>query len=448
MTHPSDERLFDVVLNERREPSRDDAVVREHLSKCPKCAARAEAFSSLSHGLAKAHAGLDRGHEAGRRRLMAALAADADRAVSVVQRSSWKGFLVNRRTWFAGAAAAGLALLFGILVPIADSPSAFAQMTEKLRTITSYRCTITSNDPTDAGLAKLFWAAPGSFRSESYKDGKLTELQISPAGKPGIELDYENKTFRRLDAAMGVTARIMMLGELAKYSGQADRKLEPKQIGGKQAPGFEVAVDKVDPDFSEGKVRVWIDPATQLPAEVELVLNQGQKELIERMHEFHWDEPSGAWFDAAPPKGFVEFQPVVPRPSVEAITKAIVLSLKTYAKYSGGKYPAAKFIYGDATSDELFKLAKLKSRLAHGIKEEADSKAYVDCSNAANGFGWINTLQRHNPDWEYNGKTVLPTDKDKVLFRWKLPGGEHRVIYGDLRAESAPADRFDRAGKK
>jgi hypothetical protein len=47
-----------------------------------------------------------------------------------------------------------------------------------------------------------------------------------------------------------------------------------------------------------------------------------------------------------------------------------------------------------------------------------------------------------NPDAAYYGKTVGPKDKDKVLMRWKLDDGRYQVIFGDLRAEKATAERL------
>jgi len=42
---------------------------------------------------------------------------------------------------------------------------------------------------------------------------------------------------------------------------------------------------------------------------------------------------------------------------------------------------------------------------------------------------------------EYFGTTVQPGDGQAVLLRWKLDDGGMRVVYGDLRAESLPAER-------
>jgi hypothetical protein len=125
---------------------------------------------------------------------------------------------------------------------------------------------------------------------------------------------------------------------------------------------------------------------------------------------------------------------------VEEITKHIVMGLKTFAKYCGGKYPQAKMVYGDVTSMELNRTVGLPPRSPP--KDKALQEVYAECIKASLGFGWMNELQRHDAGAVYHGKTVGPQDRGKVLFRWTLPGGRFRVIYGDLHFEDVSAARL------
>ena len=54
----------------------------------------------------------------------------------------------------------------------------------------------------------------------------------------------------------------------------------------------------------------------------------------------------------------------------------------------------------------------------------------------------MGVLQSRNKDTVYNGAMVGPDDKTKVLFRWKLEDGNHRVIFGDLRAETITTEKL------
>jgi hypothetical protein len=47
-----------------------------------------------------------------------------------------------------------------------------------------------------------------------------------------------------------------------------------------------------------------------------------------------------------------------------------------------------------------------------------------------------------NPNAAYYGKTVEPSDKDKVLLRWKLDNGKYAIIFGDLRSETVTAEQL------
>ena len=62
-------------------------------------------------------------------------------------------------------------------------------------------------------------------------------------------------------------------------------------------------------------------------------------------------------------------------------------------------------------------------------------KNYERILEATGGFGTMNVIQRNNADTEYNGLQVTPSDKDAVLFRWRLDGGTSQIIYGDLHTE-------------
>jgi hypothetical protein len=153
-----------------------------------------------------------------------------------------------------------------------------------------------------------------------------------------------------------------------------------------------------------------------------------------QLDDFRWDEPSEKWLDVKAPARFADKTPNAP--DVEKQTKEIVRALKTYAQYCGGKYPQVRTVYGDVAQADL--------RRSLGIswpptKEDLENGGYDRVMAANNGFAWMTTLQRHNADCAYYGKTVGPQDKDKVLFRWKLLTGEYRVIYGDLRAETVTA---------
>jgi hypothetical protein len=58
------------------------------------------------------------------------------------------------------------------------------------------------------------------------------------------------------------------------------------------------------------------------------------------------------------------------------------------------------------------------------------------------GFLQIVNIEINDTDAAYDGKTVGPNDKDKVLLRWKLDDGRYEVILGDLRSETVTAEKL------
>jgi outer membrane lipoprotein-sorting protein len=351
-----------------------------------------------------------------------------------------------RRVLFAAAAAVLAVGLF--LGWTSRTAPALAQTVAALKEVKTYRCRYVQEmkrggaDKAEREEGVFCWAAPGSTRIETHRDGKVTDVLVMVRGKPGVEINHLAETYHRVEPLHAPQSPLFLLGSLARYSGKADAALPERKIDGKAARGFEVAFPKIDPDAGPGSLRVWVDPGTKLPVRVEMVFDGEGRMVLEK---FEWDVPADKWFTEEPPAKYQDKTPNVT--PVEEITKHVVTGLKIYAKYCGGKYPQARMVYGDVTSEELGKAVGLSS-LLRPTPEEVGRPEYEECSNAVRGFGWINTLQRHNPDAAWYGKTVGPEDKDKVLFRWKLEDGRYQVLYGDLRAETVTAERLKKLEKR
>jgi outer membrane lipoprotein-sorting protein len=355
-----------------------------------------------------------------------------------------KEVLTMRRVLTATAAAV---LAVGLLLGwMSRTAPALAQTARALKEVTTYRCRyvqeMNRGDEVEREEGIFCWAAPGSTRFETLQDGKAVSVEVRVQGKPGIEINHRDETYRRVEPLHAPQTPLLMLGALARYSGKADAELPERKIDGKAARGFEVAFAKIDPDVGEGALRVWADPGTKLPLRVEMVFGDEGRMVLEK---FEWNVPADKWFTEEPPAKYRDKTPNVA--PAEEITDYIVVGLKTYAKYCGGKYPQARMVYGDVTGDELGRAAGLSS-LRKPAPEDIGRDEYAECLRAQRGLGWINTIQRHNPDAVYNGKTVGPEDKHKVLFRWKLEDGRYQVIYGGLRAETVTAERLKKLEKR
>jgi outer membrane lipoprotein-sorting protein len=412
----------------------DHGAERAHVGACAKCGARLmEIQAHLGH-VEHAMTWFDRDHVAERKRLLAALANIQNEQPSRFPRGFPRKLtevLTMPRTWIGSAVAAALILGVFFLWHGLGTPTALAQTAQALREVKSYQCRVTIEVSAPDGkktveIERLCWVTPGSWRRETYQKDKLISIQLWRKDKPGLEIDHRFETYTRLEPMKGAMSPLLAVSKLAKFAGQADRELEPRMINDTRAPGFEIAVSKIDPDVSVGTLRLWTDPKTKLPLRAEMAMDTG----LMVMDDFEWNVPTDTWFTLEPPAAYQDKTPTPP--GVEEITKDIVLGLKTFAKYCGGKYPQVKMVYGDTTSEELNVNAGLPRR---GPPKDIRSDVYVECLKAYGGFGQINSLQRHDAGAIYHGKTVGPQDKNKILFRWTLTDGRFRVIYGDLRVE-------------
>jgi outer membrane lipoprotein-sorting protein len=343
----------------------------------------------------------------------------------------------------AGGAAAAF-IVVGLLLAwhMAASQSALAETAEALQKVQSYRCRYSGfeageDEDTRQDVGVAYWAAPASYRMDFHDRGKLVQVIVSVRGEPGLEIDHRYETYQRLEPVRQPDSPLMLLHELARFAGSADRVLPERKIGNRAARGFEIAVEKLDPDRDDGTLRVWPDPRTKLPLRVEYVVPDLCTLIWD---EFAWDVPADKWFDTEPPAAYHDETPTPPAP--EEQTESIVNALRVYARYCGDKYPQANIVYGDITSQRLYRSAGLSNPHKVAPREEQLRDSYRECSAARLGFAHLNAIQCHNPDSAYHGKTVGPDDRDRVLFRWKLADGAFRVIFGDLRAETVTARKL------
>jgi outer membrane lipoprotein-sorting protein len=411
----------------------------------------------LVRQLADAHAGFDLGHDQARARLLAVLRASGPQPVparSWIEVLPWKGELtMKQRLAMAGAAVVIILASAVLWIGMAARPAhAMGRVAEMIRQARSYEYTMTTEmsmarDPGKAPVkaeikGRFSWLAPSSYRIET-KGGegmmRVDSVLILPAGKLGIEIDRKAKKYVRQPARLGHISPLMMVDKLGTFPGQADRLLGTREIGGKTAKGFEIEARKIDPDVYSGPVEIWVDAQSNLPVLIRYEMKAAGISPMIRMADFRWNvDLDTKLFEPTPPAGYAEAtRPATP---VDEQVKKITKGLKLYAKYSGGHYPRVKMLYGDVTRDEFVKL----SGAPYPPRTDADLKdpRVKDVYDATWGFGTINSILRENADAVYHGRTVGPDDKDKVLFRWKLDDGSYEVIYGDLRAEAAPAGRL------
>lgn len=401
-----------------------------HLRSCPDCAARWREWRQREASLAAAHAEFDQGHAAGRERLLAAVAMER-----TVPR---EGSRMRKRILVGAVLTALLVAAAGVMGLGPRPPSALAMTAEALRQVQSYQCRATTTEDGDRLEGLIRWAAPGSVRFDLSRNGQPDETIISPVNSRRMRIRHGVK---RYDYAPPKTVTsfqfLNLIGNLANYAGRADREFSEERAGKAPKRGFEIGFAKLDPN-GRGILRIWIDPDTKLPIKLEHDMPNSPPSI---MTDFCWNVPTDGWFDLTPPAGYMEDFP----PTAEQRTETIRTAMQIWLQHYPGRYPASiKPGHGDTPADNsaLHELAKAAGVPMPWGKPDFKSQPYRDICTAAKGFGQIQLLQTQDVDAAYHGERVKPTDKDKVLFRWRLESGEYRVIYGDLRGETVPAARL------
>ncbi len=411
-----------------------------HLDACDACRTKVDSLRPLASRLAEAHAGFDRGHALGRDRLLAALSeqpAAAQRAIADIgpfcRFRTWLGGIpMQRRIAFSGFGLAAAFLLVAMFLSAGRPLSAMEQVAATVSEAKSYTFKIIQSFEGRAAEMKVYWITPGSLRMEDFADGKPTGIEVFPYRQPGIRINPGQRKYQRLPARLGAVSPLLLVSKLGGFHGQADRELGEKQIDGRSAQGFEIAVTKVDSGIPAGMLAIWVDSTTKLPLLIEADLPMAGVSAKLTYTDFQWNVPlDEKLFDPKPPADYADNSPQPP--AVEEQSKRIAAGLKLYAELNDGHYPRVKMVYGDVTSQQIRKQLGFEGALT---EEQLKSDNYVRYLQAVRGFARVNTILRENSDAAYYGKTVDAKDADAVLLRWKLDDGRYRVIYGDLRAKT------------
>lgn len=357
-------------------------------------------------------------------------------------------FIARHRVAFA-ATAALLVVLASWFISLLSPNLAMAQTAKAIRGAKSYVLSHVSfvgdapgDDPSNAWYGKQYWKADGKVRSERYSDeGELLETTIRSPDAPGIEINHEHKVYFIKPQYQGPLSVAGAIEKLSRFDGKGDRDLGTRKFGETIAKGFQIDTKKIDPDFHEGNVRIWVDPRTDLPLEIEYSIDgrAGTPPGKLRLYDIRWNvDIDDRLLQPTPPAGYSKRTRSIPS-NEEQVVK-ICVAFRIYAELLDGHYPRVTKIYPDKAAEEIAE--------RHGINpwnpkhEDIIRDEYTKVQNANAGFGWLYLVFQSNPGIKYYGKTVGPKDSKEVLVRWKLEDGRYQVIYGDLRSETVTIEKL------
>ena len=192
------------------------------------------------------------------------------------------------------------------------------------------------------------------------------------------------------------------------------------------------------------QVELWVDVKTLLPVHLveDSYKRYSKKELLhfyEVSSDFQWDvvvNPDD--FNPVKPEGYNSIGDLEDLVIPEFDEETTIKSLKLFINIAGA-YPANL----NMMNTEYKKLMGIDnpSDWEKYLGNEATKKAGELILLSVPGY-FYQELVEENKEPAYYGEMMGLDDSDKVLLRWKLDGGQYRVIFGDLSAKTVTAEEL------
>jgi hypothetical protein len=109
-----------------------------------------------------------------------------------------------------------------------------------------------------------------------------------------------------------------------------------------------------------------------------------------------------------------------------AAAAAIIITMLLFANFFGGRSQAG---------DGIYQNGKLLIKYCLG-------GIGADRSNVLTAKSRYEYLIQSGKDVVYYGDSADPRDANAVLIQWKLPDGQYKVVFGDLREETVTAEEL------
>jgi len=344
--------------------------------------------------------------------------------------------------WWAArtalAAAAALVVIVGYNLIFRGTPGdvVWARVIEQVEKAQDYICRIDRTAiPWDSTESVAYFSKKYGQKKAIYIDGKLAaEVFVRPGDKTIHLLHHKDQAYVTIGLGSEDARKLTDMTsaeDLVEYFRSFPyREIGTRTIDGAEASGIEVNDRAIFAAmYDTGSVRLWVDVRTLWPVliEREFEADSGRVRVKETLHDFQWNPAlSRKDFEFEVPKGYGTLD----------LGKAVsgeegaIGGLRAYAALTGGRYPSAP-AFDTAAGEIRADRDRLMKEGRWGPESIKQLFRYRDFSS------FYQKLIEDGVEVEYHGDSVSALDYDKILMRWKLKDGRWRVIYGDLRIETA-----------
>ncbi len=434
-----------------------------HARLCPTCRELYAAARRDHTDRVRMYEAFDRDHDEQREQLMAALPAEAPyrSPVDPLVRGWYRlgdyamslGKTTGRQTAALVVPAAAVILIALFLISPGQK-SAFAAAIEHLKRVHTIVCRVSMPEGIEMhgvkirGEGRLQISDQFGSCSEMSVNGLLVTRHYAPVHGPMIAVQPITKTWIEVDTSQMAMLDVheqspdAFLLALRKLTADAGQEIGRETIDGRAAIGYRVPGEKLGFQSSRGAAadaayaELWIDVETRLPLRFLLHTRPGPGGQPFQMayDQFQWDVPlEASAFEPNLPADYTKIDAKLALPTETALINA----LRRIGDLTNGRYPTAL--------DGVSVLTQL-----HGMIPPENFTKFDELGTAGvtqlgleigSGAMFYMKLVRDGCEPEYFGDEVTAADADQVLVRWKQDDGRMRVIYGDLHAETLPAEQ-------
>jgi outer membrane lipoprotein-sorting protein len=430
--------------------------LRAHLKECAACRDVHEQARRAHLDRVRMYDQFDGDHGSLREQLMSALPDEPKRSRADGLVRSWRrmGDFMMSASHILGAraaigvlsAAACIALVVTLSITFAGGRNAFAQAIQQFQNAKTIVCRV-STSATVSGITthttgKMSMSAEYGSHMDISMNGVTMMTTYTSLQGAQTYVHPQMKTYTVVN-----TQAIQEPGQagndpdgfiraLARLKADAAaRELGRQKIDGIDALGYEISGQLLGLGQGEGiRSELWIDANTLLPVRyvADVPLDQTGSTMQMVFDQFEWDQPlEPALFTPDIPADYTRIDATAPTSDEASLIKA----LGNYAALTG-KYPSTFDASNIVTEFSSALGARIAKAMAKGERAPDQKELMQKSVEIGSGMKYYLKLATSGASPEYFGKTVKPGQADAVLLRWKLPTGQSRIVYGNLRVET------------